>query len=131
MTDRQPFVLVVDDMLETRRLMRRVLERSRFRVVEAATGEEALRTIVNARPDLVVLDLRLPKMSGFDVARAVRANPDPEIARTVLLACSASVQPEVQREALDAGCDDFEGKPFDVMTFPDRIRDLIGQVPRA
>jgi CheY-like chemotaxis protein len=130
-TERQPFVLVVDDMLETRRLMRRVLERSRFRVVEAASGEEALRTIVNARPDLVVLDLRLPKMSGFDVARAVRANPDPEIARTVLLACSASVQPEVQREALDAGCNDFEGKPFDVTTFPDRIRNLIGQHPRA
>jgi CheY-like chemotaxis protein len=130
-TERQPFVLVVDDMVETRRLMRRVLERRRFRVVEAASGEEALHTIVNARPDLVVLDLRLPKMSGFDVARAVRANPDPEIARTILLACSASVQPEVQREALDAGCDDFEGKPFDVMTFPDRIRDLIGQNPRA
>jgi CheY-like chemotaxis protein len=130
-TERQPFVLVVDDMLETRRLMRRVLERSRFRVVEAASGEEALRTIVDARPDVVVLDLRLPKMSGFDVARAVRANPDPEIARTVLLACSASVQPEVQREALDAGCDDFEGKPFNVTTFPDRIRNLIGQNPRA
>ena len=42
-----------------------------------------------------------------------------------LLACSASVQPEVRADALDAGCDDFEGKPFDVATFASRVRDLI------
>jgi CheY-like chemotaxis protein len=118
---------VVDDMLETRRLMRRVLERGQFTVIEAATGEEALRSIVAARPDLVVLDLRMPGMSGFDVARAVRNNVDPGIASTVLLACSASVQPEVRREAIEAGCDDFEGKPFDVRSFAERVRELIAR----
>jgi DNA-binding response OmpR family regulator len=76
-----------------------------------------------------VLDLRLPGISGFDVARWVRASSDPVIARTVLLACSASVQPEVEREALDAGADAFEGKPFDVATFVERIRKLIQQRP--
>ena len=120
-----PLVLVVDDMADTRRLMRRVLERARFRVAEAATGEEAIEAITRERPDLVVLDLRLPGISGFDVARWVRSQPDPDLARTVLLACSASVQAEVQREALDAGADAFEGKPFDVATFAERIRQLI------
>ena len=120
-------VLVVDDMPETRRLMRRVLERARFSVNEAATGEAGLATIRRDRPDAVVLDLRLPGMSGFDVARAVRSDPDPTIASTPILACSASVQSEVRREALDAGCDAFEGKPFDIRTFPDLIGGLIAQ----
>jgi CheY-like chemotaxis protein len=122
-----PLVLVVDDMVETRRLMRRVLERDRFRVIEASTGEECLRVIESARPELVVLDLRLPRMSGFDVARAVRSNPDVGVAATVLLACSASVQPEVRQEAIEAGCDGFEGKPFDIVVFPELVRGLIRQ----
>ena len=130
MTERL-LVLVVDDMVETRRLMRRVLERGGFRVTEAGTGEEARRLISTSRPALVVLDLRLPGISGFDVARAVRADPDPAVASTVLLACSASVQAEVRRDALDAGCDDFEGKPFDVRGFAERVRELIAQPGRS
>lgn len=124
-----PFVLVVDDVADTRRLMRRVLERAGFRVTEAATGEDAIEAIGRDRPDLVVLDLRLPGISGFDVARWVRASPDALVARTVLLACSASVQPEVEREALDAGADAFEGKPFEIAGFVERIRELIAQRP--
>ena len=127
MTATRPLVLVVDDMADTRRLMRRVLERASLRVAEAATGEAALKVIRQAPPDAVVLDLRLPGMSGFDLARAVRADPDPAIRSTPLLACSASVQAEVRREALDAGCDAFEGKPFDIRTFPDLVLGLIAQ----
>jgi two-component system phosphate regulon response regulator PhoB len=120
-------ILVVDDMPETRRLMRRVLERARLVVSEAATGESGLVAIRRDRPDAIVLDLRLPGMSGLDLARAVRADPDPAIASTPILACSASVQSEVRREALDAGCDAFEGKTFDIRTFPDLILGLIAQ----
>jgi CheY-like chemotaxis protein len=122
-----PKILVVDDMPETRRLMRRVLERLSIDVIEADTGEAGLAAIRRDAPDAVVLDLRLPGMSGFAVARAVRSDPDPTIASTPLLACSASVQAEVRREALDAGCDAFEGKPFDIHTFPDLLLGLIAQ----
>ena len=120
-----PLILVVDDTVDTRRLMRRVLERAGMRVVEADTGEAAMERIAADRPALVVLDLRLPGASGFDVARWVRAHPDRRLARTTLLACSASVQTEIQAQALDAGCDAFEGKPFDIRDFALRIRDLL------
>jgi CheY-like chemotaxis protein len=120
-------ILVVDDMTETRRLMRRVLERGGLRVIEADTGEGALRMAARDRPDLIVLDLRLPGISGFDVARKIRADPDRALAATPILACSASVQPDVRREALDAGCDAFEGKPFAIAGFADLIRGLISQ----
>ena len=122
-----PRVLVVDDMPETRRLMRRVLERASIDVIEAGTGEDGLDAIRRDGPDAVVLDLRLPGMSGFAVARAVRSDPDPVVASTPLLACSASVQSEVRREALDAGCNAFEGKPIDIHTFPDLLLRLIAQ----
>jgi two-component system alkaline phosphatase synthesis response regulator PhoP len=130
MTSESPLVLIVDDTAETRRLMRRVLERDRLRVVEAASGEDALRVIRTSRPQVVVLDLRLPGMSGFDVARELRANDDHGLARTPILACSASVQAEVRQEALDAGCDAFEGKPFDLATFAGRVREVIAQSER-
>lgn len=122
-----PLILVVEDMPETRRLMRRVLERANLRVIEAETGEAGLAAIRERRPTAVVLDLRLPGMSGFDVARAVRADADPAVSTTQILACSASVQPEVRREALDAGCDGFEGKPIDIRTFAQVVLDLIAQ----
>jgi CheY-like chemotaxis protein len=123
----RPLILVVDDMADTRRLMRRVLERNGLRVIEADSGEAALRSAVRDRPAVIVLDLRLPGISGFDVARNIRANADPVLAATPILACSASVQAEVRREALDAGCDAFEGKPFDIATFADLIRGMIPQ----
>jgi len=129
-TEKAPLVLIVDDMTETRRLMRRVLERDGFRVTEAASGEDALRVIRSSRPQLVILDLRLPQMSGFDVARELRSYEDPELAGITLIACSASVQSEVGEEALLAGCDAFEGKPIDVRTFPARVREVIAQNPR-
>jgi CheY-like chemotaxis protein len=122
-----PLILVVDDTTETRTLMRRILARAGLDVIEADSGEAAIRSIEASRPDLVVLDLRLPGISGFDVARWVRSNADPQLAETVLLACSASTQPEVEAEARAAGCDDFEGKPFDVPTFASRIRDLLSR----
>jgi CheY-like chemotaxis protein len=122
-----PRILVVDDTPDTRRLMRRVLERARIEVLEAGTGTEGLAAIRSSRPDGVVLDLRMPGLSGFEVARAVRSDPDPAVAATPLLACSASVQAEVRQEALEAGCDAFEGKPIDIHTFADLVLGLVAQ----
>lgn len=122
-----PTILVVDDMPDTRRLMRRVLERAGLAVLEAENGTDGLAAIRSVRPAAVVLDLRMPGLSGFEVARAVRADPDPGVAGTPLLACSASVQAEVRREALAAGCDAFEGKPIDIRAFPDLLLGLIAQ----
>jgi CheY-like chemotaxis protein len=125
-----PLVLIVDDTAETRRRLRRLLERDRLRVVEAATGEDALRVIRTSRPSAVVLDLNLPGMSGFDVARELRANDDEALARTPILACSGSGREGVRDEALDAGCDAVEGKPFDAATFSGRVREVIAQGER-
>ncbi len=116
--------LLVDDTPETRRLMRRVLERDHWRILEAESGEQALRLLATEVPSVVVLDLRLPVMSGFDVARAIRAHPVEAVRHVAVLACSASIQADIRDAALAAGCDAFEGKPFDVMAFPGVLRQL-------
>ena len=131
MTEPLPVVLVVDDTPETRRLMRRVLERDQSESWRPPPARRRWIGYVTVRPAAVVLDLRLPGVSGFDVARRVRAHDDRHVARTVLLACSASVQAEVIDAALAAGCDGFEGKPFEVSTFAARVRAAIARGHRA
>jgi CheY-like chemotaxis protein len=124
----EPVVLVVDDTTETRRLIRRVLERDRIHVIEAANAHDAMPVVVASRPDAIVLDMHMPGMSGLELARAIRDGLDPRTRSIPILACSASVQADAQREALEAGCNDFCGKPFDVATFAGRVRALL---PRA
>ena len=131
MIEPPPLVLVVDDTDETRRLMRRALEHDQFRVVEAATGLDAVQAVAAVRPDVVVLDLGLPDISGLDVARRIRASATPGVAETILLACSASEQVEARASAIEAGCDAFESKPFDIRSFGGRVREVIAAGRRS
>ena len=122
-------VVVVDDSAICRALLCEWLHADGdLEVVgEAPDGDSAIELITRLRPDVATIDLRLPGMSGLEVARAVRADANEAVAATPILACSASVQPEVRREALDAGCDAFEGKPFDIRSFADLLLGLIAR----
>ena len=84
-------------------------------------GAEGVRLAADAQPDLIIMDLVLPEMDGFEAARQIRA--DAAIGQTPIIALSASVLPEHQHRAIDAGCDDFETKPVD---FPR----LLGKIER-
>jgi CheY-like chemotaxis protein len=99
-------VLVVDDDPAIRRLLRVTLEPV-HRVAEASDGADALRRLRRRRPDIVLLDIAMPKIDGLTVCRAVRA--DPALAHLGLIVVSAFANPE---EALAAGADRYFGKPF-------------------
>lgn len=100
-------VLVVDDEAKLRRLIRDYLERDGYTVLEAADGERALELAAHAHPDLVILDLGLPGLSGQEVARSLRQTGDVAI---VILTAHAQ---EADRVAgLRAGADDYVVKPF-------------------
>lgn len=100
-------VLVVDDESGIRDLVRRYLEREGHQVFTAATGAEALDVASRVRPDLVVLDLRLPDLSGVEVARELRAASDVPI---VMLTAKAEERDRI--EGLEVGADDYVTKPF-------------------
>lgn len=113
-------ILVVDDEAAVRRILRSVLEEAGYRVVAAATGEEAVRLAEIAGPDLIVLDLGLPEMSGLDVCRAVRSR-----SRVPILILSLRTAEKDKVIALDLGADDYVTKPFGIDELLARVRALL------
>ena len=117
-------ILVVDDQSQIRRFMRTTLASSGYEVDEAKTGEEALEKVRKFRPDLVVLDVKMPGMGGFGACRAIRNDTNIAI---IMLTVRNSEADKVG--ALDAGADDFVTKPFSTPELLARIRAALRRVP--
>jgi two-component system KDP operon response regulator KdpE len=110
-------ILIVDDEPPIRRLLRNTLAVQDYRVVEAATGKEAIDAARREKPDLVVLDLGLPDSDGMDVIREIRARSPVPI---VVLSSRGDENGKVM--ALDLGADDYVTKPFGIEELMARIR---------
>jgi two-component system, OmpR family, KDP operon response regulator KdpE len=110
-------VLVIDDEPAIRRLLRTSLAAQGYRVVEAADGTEALAAVTRDKPDLLILDLGLPDVSGIDIIRDVRRNSTVPI---IVLSVREDERGKV--EALDLGADDYITKPFGTDELVARIR---------
>ncbi len=100
-------VLVVDDERKIREVVRLYLERDGFDVYEAEDGDEALEVFHDLKPDLVILDLMLPKIPGQDVASAIREHFD-----TPIIMLTAKISEEDRISGLQGGADDYVTKPF-------------------
>ena len=114
-----PLLLVVEDEPRNQALIRAVFAAARVELAFSQTVAEARSWLVDHRPDLVLLDLRLPDESGAVLARELRAAPG--TARVPILAVTASVLETDRRQALEAGCDGFVEKPISP-------RDLLAKV---
>ncbi len=116
-------ILYIEDNEANFTLVRKVLEASGMAKVErAVTGEEGLAWLDEQRPDLVLLDLDLPGISGFEVAARMQA--DPKLVDIPIVAISASVMKRERDQALEAGCMAFIEKPFDI----GRLRTIVAAV---
>jgi two-component system, OmpR family, KDP operon response regulator KdpE len=112
-----PTVLVVDDEPQIRRVLRTTLSSQGYSVLEAKGGEEALEKIRGEHPDLILLDVNMPGISGLDTCREIRRQGDVPI---IMLTVRNSERDKVQ--ALDAGADDYVTKPFGAQELLARIR---------
>ena len=110
-------ILIVDDEPQIRRVMLTTLTSHGYTVVEAASGEEALEKLRSERPDLIILDVNMPGISGIETCAEIRTSSDVPI---IMLTIRNSERDKVQ--ALDAGADDFVVKPFGVQELMARIR---------
>ena len=110
-------VLIVDDEPAIVRLVRDYLERAGFEVTTASNGEEALQVFARSRPDLVILDLTLPRMDGLDVARAMRRAGDVPI-----IMLTARTEEADRVAGLELGADDYVTKPFSAREIVARVR---------
>lgn len=115
-----PLILVVDDEEAIRESVTYILEHESYRTITAATGREALKKYKENRPDLVILDIMLPDISGLEVCKGIR-----NIADVPILFLSAKDQLEDMIEGLDKGGDDYLAKPFHFAELMARVRALL------
>ena len=120
----QRTVLVVDDEPFICRSLSFVLRKDNYKVVEARNGEEALEAIRLHKPDLVFLDVMMPKINGFEVTERVKA--DPELRATKIILLTAKGQDSDREIGKKAGADDYMTKPFSPTKILDRARDILG-----
>ena len=121
-----PLVLIVEDEASMVRLLKAALGSQGFRVVEASSGQEALRQAATRSPDVVVLDLGLPDVDGVEVGRRIR-----EWSAVPIIVLSARGQESDKIKALDAGADDYLTKPFGVGELLARMRVALRHASRV
>lgn len=117
-------ILVADDKHTSRELVRVVLGKEGHRIVEAADGQEALDLIREHRPDLVLLDLHMPKLDGFGVVRELRR--DPELQSLPVVAITASAMQGDREKALQAGFNAYCTKPLSLTALREQVAGLLG-----
>ena len=116
-------VLLVEDTEDNRFMMRRLLEMTGYRVIEAMNGEEAVKLAQSESPNLILMDLSLPVIDGLAATRLIRKLPD--FKSTPIIAVSAHDTSDFQSEAIKAGCDTYVSKPIDFNELEELIAKLL------
>lgn len=113
-------ILVVDDNRDNRELVVKVLKNRGYDMVEAVDGEDALRKAQDERPDLILMDISLPKMDGYEVIRRLKSQE--EYRYIPIVALTAHVMKGDKERAMNAGCIGYIPKPIDIRELPEQIR---------
>lgn len=121
--DKSLTVLLVEDTEDNRFMMRRLLEMTGYRVVEALNGEEAVRLAERETPELILMDLSLPVLDGLAATRLIRKLP--QLESTPIIAVSAHDTSDFQSEAIKAGCNSYVSKPIDFSELEALIAQLV------
>lgn len=124
-----PYILVVDDEADLLTLLRYNLEKDGFEVGEAVDGEEAMMMIRERRPDLILLDWMLPRLSGIEICRRVRRAADTQNLPVIMLTARGEENDRVR--GLDCGADDYIVKPFSPSELVARVRAVLRRLRPA
>jgi len=122
-TERKPKILVVDDIPLNIELQRTYLTTTGYSVIEAHNGEEALEQTKNEKPDLILLDVMMPKFNGFEVCRILKSDPITHFIPIVMVTALQDVEDKVR--GIEVGADDFITKPFNKMELLARVKSLL------
>ena len=118
-------ILIVEDNSQNMRLVEMALSAESYFLLKATNGEEALEIAKKERPDLIIMDVQLPKMSGLEVTRKLREIP--EFSRTPIIAITAYAMKGDKEKALEAGCNAYLSKPVRARDLPDLIAKMLLQ----
>ncbi len=128
---RQPLILLVEDDEIVREVIRKYLERDGFRVLEAVNGQDALDLIHERKPDLVVLDIMLPVLDGFEILQRLRDCPQYAFDETPIIVLSARTDEMDRVFGFRLGIDDYVIKPFSPMELVARIQAVLRRAGRG
>jgi len=123
--DYVPTVMVVDDSITVRKVTSRLLERNQFEVLTAKDGVDASTQLQEVQPDIILLDIEMPKMDGFELATIVKSDPD--LKHIPIIMITSRTGQKHKERALSIGVDDYMGKPFGEEMLLTSIEKLIGQ----
>lgn len=118
-----PKILLVEDNEMNRDMLSRRLNRNGFEVIVAVNGQEGVDLASSAKPDLILMDMSLPVLDGWEATRLVKANP--ETARVPVIALTAHAMAQDKEKALAAGCDEFDTKPVELPRLLEKINSLL------
>jgi chemosensory pili system protein ChpA (sensor histidine kinase/response regulator) len=124
-TDAQPVALVVDDSITVRRVTQRLLERNGMRVLTARDGLDAIAVLAENLPDVILLDIEMPRMDGYEVAAQVRN--DPRTAGIPIIMITSRVGDKHRARAIELGVDDYLGKPYQEAQLLEAIEPLVAR----
>ncbi len=116
-------ILVVEDQPDNRQIMHDLLVNAGYEVIEAVTGNEALSVAEAERPDLIVMDIQLPKLDGLEATRRIKANP--AIRHIPVIAVTSYAMSGDHERALAAGCDAYLAKPVSPRMLLAKIREYL------
>lgn len=116
-------ILIVEDDRDNMGLIRFILERSGYTVLEAYNGQEGVEIARRELPDLIVMDLAMPEMDGWTASRLIRENPATSHIKILVVSVRSLI--EDRRRALDAGCDAFVTKPMSVANLTAQVAKLL------
>jgi chemosensory pili system protein ChpA (sensor histidine kinase/response regulator) len=123
--DRRTFALVVDDSITVRRVTQRLLERNGMRVLTAKDGVDAVSLLQEHLPDIILLDIEMPRMDGYEVAAHVRN--DPRLKDVPIVMITSRVSEKHRARAIELGVDDYLGKPYQESQLLDAIEPLVNR----
>ena len=118
-------ILYIEDNPDNMLLVKRVLVARGYNLIEAENGMKGIAAAENQDVDLILLDINLPDIDGYEVARRLRSNPKRKLAHIPIIAITANALKGDAAKALDAGCDLYMAKPIDIQQLLERIETFI------
>ena len=119
-------ILVVEDQADNRRILRDLLGNAGYELVEAESGEEALTAVETKRPDLILMDIQLPVMDGYEATRRIRSKP--ELRSIPIIAVTSYALAGDEAKALAIGCNAYVAKPFSPRALLGKVREQLALV---
>ncbi len=117
-------ILVIEDQEDNRRILRDLLSAAGYESLEAVTGEEGVAAAQAEKPDLVLMDIQLPVMDGYEATRRIKANA--ELKHIPIIAVTSHALSGDDKKAFEAGCDAYVTKPFSPRDLLAKIREYLG-----